>query len=669
MKRLNSVLMSLALLLTMLMVNTQENTTVNAQENTYQDPQGRYTVPVPANWTVTETADYALLAAPDGDLNFYFLVRSTQDDLERVVETGWSLADPDFAGAVEQRQNPPAPAGVDEFLIIQYAFNPADNIVRQAIAQRVGADVHLLLVEASLPALQQRAAQVNIINTGYTITGLTGQTDLTDAAMKPIDDALLAEWTAYIEAVLAEYGIPGAAIAVVHEGNVLFSQGFGTTIQGGDVPVTPSTHMMIGSTGKSLTTTMMAAMVDAGLFDWDTPVIEVLPGFAVADPEISRTITMRNLVCACTGVPRRDFEFIFNANDLTAEDVVESLSSFEFFTAFGEAFQYSNQMVATGGYAAGAATAGGSDSSLFDLYSAALNAYVLEPLNMPNTTVSFEAVMQRNQYATPHGFGLDGQYQVIPVLDEQVLVPVAPAGSHWSTLEDMTAYMIMQLQNGVAADGVQVVSAENLLVTREPQVPLSADESYGLGWFIGKYKGLHQVQHGGNTLGFTSSFVFLPERELGVIVLTNAQYTTQVSTAITHRLFDLVFDDVDAEADAEALTFNQQQYIDSFRTPADRLGVIDAETAAEYVGNYANEALGALSVLFEGGRLIMDIGEFKMELQPLQQTEETSSAGTALVVANPPLTGRPVRFNTTSTGSIEIVFGEGVTEYIFRAVR
>ena len=108
--------------------------------------------------------------------------------------------------------------------------------------------------------------------------------------------------------------------------------------------------MLIGSTTKTMTTLLMAQMVDEGVMTWDTLVTEVLPSFAVADPAITEAITMENLVCACTGVPRRDLELVFNSDELSAEEVVESLETFRFFTDFGEAFQYSNQMVATAGY-------------------------------------------------------------------------------------------------------------------------------------------------------------------------------------------------------------------------------------------------------------------------------------------------------------------------------
>lgn len=113
----------------------------------------------------------------------------------------------------------------------------------------------------------------------------------------------------------------------------------------------------------------------------------------------------------------------------------------------------------------------------------------------------------------------------IKVEDEKVLSPIAPAGTHWSTLEDMTNYLIMALNKGVTVDGVRVVSEENLLTTWQPQVPLSADASYGLGWFVSDYKGAPLMSHGGNTLGFTSDFAFLPEHGLGIVMLANARGT------------------------------------------------------------------------------------------------------------------------------------------------
>ena len=127
-------------------------------------------------------------------------------------------------------------------------------------------------------------------------------------------------------------------------------------------------------------------------------------------------------------MPRRDLELVFNAEVLTAEGIVESLATFEFFTSFGEAFQYSNQLVATGGYAAAAAD-GARFGELYSGYAASLRRRVLDPIGMGATTLSFEEVVARGDYALPHQFSFaDGGYALLELDAERFLTPVAPAG-------------------------------------------------------------------------------------------------------------------------------------------------------------------------------------------------------------------------------------------------
>lgn len=195
---------------------------------------------------------------------------------------------------------------------------------------------------------------------------------------------MLAQIERHTTDLLAQFEIPGAAVAIVQNGEVIYTGGFGVLELGGEEPVTPTTPMMIGSTGKSMTTAMMASMVDDGLFNWDTPVVEILPRFQFSNPELPQQVTLRNLVCACSGVPRRDLVLIFRAEALTAEEVVESLADFQLLTDFGETFQYSNQMVAAGGYAA-AAAAGAGFGQLYQAYVTAMNQRIFKPIGMPNT--------------------------------------------------------------------------------------------------------------------------------------------------------------------------------------------------------------------------------------------------------------------------------------------
>jgi CubicO group peptidase (beta-lactamase class C family) len=424
-------------------------------------------------------------------------------------------------------------------------------------------------------------------------------------------------------------------------------------------------HMMIGSTGKTITTMLMATLVDDGLMDWDTPVVEILPEFRVADPVLTEQITVRNLVCACTGVPRRDLEFLFNADEMSAEDVVESLATFEFFTDFGEAFQYSNQMVATGGYVAAAAS-GGEYGNLFDAYAQAMRERVLDPIGMVNTTLSFEEVQERDHYAIPHGQYLDGEYRPISLQIEKLLIPVAPAGVHWSTVEDMARYLITELNRGVAPDGERVVSAENLQVTWTPQVSMTAESSYGLGWIVDEYKGQPMFHHGGNTGGFTSDLAFLPNADFGIIVLTNARVTNFFNEAVRYRLLEMVFQQ-EFETD-QSITFGYEQYMNAYADLQEQLaGELDVDAVTPYLGRFANEALGeiTLSLAADDEALLLDAGEFQATLLPFLNDEDELEG---YVAYDPPLTGSVLRLTNSETDEPIIVLGEGAIAYTFSSV-
>ena len=285
---------------------------------------------------------------------------------------------------------PAAALDVDELVVVTYARDDDDPIV-QAEARRVGDNVYVLIFTGSLVAFQQRSAQIQVIDTGFQIVEVV-ETNLVGAEPRPFDHELIAEFEAYLIEKMEELEVPGVAIALVQDGDIIYANGFGIRDLNGGEPVTAETLMMIGSSTKSMTTLLMAMLVDQGVFGWDTPVTDILPSFRISDPAVTEQITMRNLVCACTGVPRRDFEWLLNASELDAEDIIESLATFELFTEFGETFQYSNQMVATAGYIA-ALAAGGRYGHLYDDFVALFGERVLGPMGMTRSTFLFDEVV------------------------------------------------------------------------------------------------------------------------------------------------------------------------------------------------------------------------------------------------------------------------------------
>ncbi len=624
----------------------------------YADPQGRFTVPVPTGWEVEAGEGFVAVVSPEGGVRLPIVVVA-DDDPEAAIARAWALAVPGFDLEPYETLEPPSQGGVDRSVVQNYDAGDAGTLY-QAFAQVVGGETYVVLVAAEAEALQRRAAQVNVVVTGLELAAVA-ETDLSGLEPRPVAE-VVPELEAFVTRAMEALGVPGASLAVVAGGEVAYAAGFGVTARGGD-PVTPDTRMMIGSVGKSLTSLLTARLVDEGLLAWDTPAIEVLPEFAVADPELTRTITVRNLLCACTGVPRRDLELTFNAAELSAEDVVASLATFEFFTAFGEAFQYSNQVVATAGYVA-AAAAGAAHGELWDGYAAALAERVLDPIGMSDTTLSFADVAARGDHAVPHQLDLfSGEYLPLDLAVESILLPVAPAGAHWSTANDMARYALTLLRGGVTPDGERVVSAENLAVTWEPQVPVASGVDYGLGWFVAESQGLGLVFHGGNTFGFTSELTLVPDLDLGLVVLTNAQGANAFTQLVGQRLIELLFDRPDETT--ALLEYSAEQLGTALADLAARtLDEVDMAAVEAFLGSYANPHLGTVTLRHEGGRLVLDAGEFQAELRPhLDRRGEPAG----YVMVDGPLASLPVRLGAGEAGD-GIAIGEGALTYAFEPI-
>jgi CubicO group peptidase (beta-lactamase class C family) len=623
----------------------------------YVDPEGRFLVPVPTNWRSVEEGDYALLYSPDERIKIYFLVLKGVE-AEEAAALAWAKVDPSFEAQPSMLQEAPSRSGVSRTLYYDYESS-ADQI-RMAAVEAAGERIYVTLIRAEARAMQERAAQVDMILGGFA-PEVAAQVDLRGVMPQAFGAQQVAELSAYIEDALVRFDVPGAAVAVVQGDEVILLEGFGVRERGQDDPVTAQTRFMIGSVNKTMTTMLMAQLVDKGLMAWDSPVQSIIPQFAVADPAISARMTVRNLVCACSGVPRRDLEYFFNAAEMSAERVIESLRSFDFFTAFGEAFQYSNQLVATGGWVA-AAAAGGRYRELDQAYLELVEAEVFAPIGMSDSTFSFEEVAASGNYAVPHRLSTTGARVPLPVDADRLLLGIAPAGAAWSTAADMSRYLLTQMHRGVTPQGTQVVSAYNLAETWQPQVPVNGTTSYGLGWFVDTYKGQPLLHHGGNTSGFSSDLAFLPEAELGIVVLSNGRLANAFTQAVRFRLWELAFAQAH-EFDARA-AFENTQTVQLSLAPLDGATAVDAVLVAPYLGRYTNPDLGEIQLRFEGESLMIDSGELVMEV--LAAPDQNGAAGSYVINSYiGPVLGMGVHFANDEAGNALLVLVKASDRYPF----
>ncbi len=462
---------------------------------------------------------------------------------------------------------------------------------------------------------------------------------------RPLDPARRADLGRFVERAAAHLRTPGAAVAVIVGGQVVYEQVLGRTELRADAPaIGPTTLFMIGSLTKPMTTLAEASLVDAGVLRWDSKLTELLPTFAVGDPELTRALLLWHSACACSGMPRQDLENLFEFAGVTPERRLASMRAMKPTAPLGATYQYSNLMVAAGGFAA--AHAAYPDRSLGDAYDTLMKTRVFEPIGMVDSTLAFEVAAQR-AHAVPHGLALDGSLRPISVEAEKNVLPIRPAGGVWSSLRDLERYAMTELGRGVSAEGRRVASEASMRARWTSRILDPDGIGYGLGIDVGTYAGQPMLAHDGGALGFGSSMLLLPEASVGIVVLANARTGGDYEqlpfhTVVKRKVFEALFDppEFSAEARLGALVAARAAF-DARRNAGLELAP-DRAWLLGLAGDYAHPSLGPLSIHEVGGAFVVDVGEWQSTFG-----RRVGGGKVHLVFLDPPFAGAELRVETT----------------------
>jgi CubicO group peptidase (beta-lactamase class C family) len=415
------------------------------------------------------------------------------------------------------------------------------------------------------------------------------------------DTTGLGDLDEFITSVMEEWKVPGLAIAVAKDGEVVFSEGFGYRDVDEELPVTSRTLFAIGSISKSFTVTVLGMLEDEGLLDWDEPVRTYLPDFRLHDEVASERMTPRDLVTHRSGLPRHDG--LWYGSDLTRREMYERLRYLEPNRDFRAVFQYQNLMFMTAGYLAGQ-LAGKSWEEL-------VRARIFEPLGMTRSNFSVDESQRSDDFAYPYVKVEDDVRQVnFRNLDE-----IGPAGSINSSVAEMIRYVQFHIDQGTHGDE-QLLSEGNAAQMQTPQMVIPGgieyDElghtSYGMGFFVTTYRGHKLVHHGGGIDGFISLLSFMPRERIGMIVLTNLSGNNPVPTIVTRGVYDrlLGLEPVDwagrvkeAEAKAEEAEEEGEGEERGLRVE----GTSPSHALADYAGTYEHPGYGRIMVQSDGDQL------------------------------------------------------------------
>ncbi|MBG9998675.1 serine hydrolase [Pseudoalteromonas sp. NSLLW24] len=341
-----------------------------------------------------------------------------------------------------------------------------------------------------------------------------------------------------IKASMARFDVPGMAVAIVENDKVIFAKGFGVTNLDTNKKVNKDTLFGIASNTKAFTTAALAKLVDEGKLSWDDRVIDHLPELRLYDSYVTREMRIRDLLSHRSGLGLGQGDLmIWPSTDKSVDEILAGLQYLKPASSFRSKYAYNNLMFVT----AGEVVARVSGMSWNDY----IEKDILQPLHMDNSRAGFSRIPKSNKnWATGH-IPMDGTLHPFFV---NYLEDFRGAGAIASSVSDMSQWLRTQLAGGKMPNGEQLFSEKQQAQMWHPHITSMASKSafesyhqqfrgYGLGWSIEDYHGFKKLGHGGGILGMVSQVTLLPEKNLGIVILSNQQAFGALS-AVTHEVLE-----------------------------------------------------------------------------------------------------------------------------------
>jgi len=586
------------------------------------------TLTVPTGWSVAARAHALLLEPPGGDSHL-MLMSVDAADSATAVASAWQSYGPTESRPVRLVLPQDARNGWDERHIYEYASAPNEKLVVYALAWRADGHWTVTIVEASRATREKYGSGFALLQESLQPAGFQRESFAGKAA-HPLDAERIGLIKDFVNEQMQRFSIPGVGLSLIENGRVVFEGGFGVKTLGKPDPVGADTLFLAASDTKAMTTLLLAELVDEGKLRWDQPVTEVYPSFQLGDADTTRQVRIRHLVCACTGLPRQDLEWLLNYAHATPESSLALLGTMQPTSRFGEVFQYSNLMAAAAGYIAASVLDPGQEIGA--AYDQAMRTRVFEPLGMSRTTFDFASATS-GDHASPHGVNIDGTTVPGSADLDTSIVPVRPAGGMWTSAHDLAQYVAMEMRQGLLPDGRRLVSTENLEERRRPQVSAGYRESYGMGLQANTQRDILILHHGGAMPGYRSEMMFLPEQGVGLVVLTNSDTGGYLTGALFRRLLEVLFDGK-PEASERAMTAAMQRAAQIAKARTQLVVPADPAQAGKLAARYVNPMLGELRVEIKDGTTTFDFGAWHSAVASRRNRDKTISFVTIDPAAN-----------------------------------
>ncbi|MEW6456679.1 MAG: serine hydrolase [Acidobacteriota bacterium] len=419
-------------------------------------------------------------------------------------------------------------------------------------------------------------------------------------AQKSSQKVILKGFSEFVNVTMKEWKVPGLAIAIIKDGEIILSEGFGLRDVKKGLKVTPQTLFAIGSCTKAFTAVSLGILVDEGKLDWDKPVRNYLPTFKLFDPIVTERMTPCDLITHRSGLPGHDL--VWYGSSLTRKELFDRLQYLELSKDFRLVWQYQNLMYLAAGLLV--------EQISGITWEEFVQKRILEPLGMKNSNFSVNESQKASDFALPYREEKN-EVKEIPFRNIDAM---GPAGSMNSNVTEMANWILLNLNKGKFGKN-QIISEANLAQIHFPQMviqqPIKYDElfyaSYGMGWLITAYRGHLMISHGGGIDGFTALVTFMPRDKIGVVILTNMS-GTPIPEIIACNVYDrfLGLDQIpwnkrikDEVAKAKEEAEKAKKDKDKDRKPDTK----PSHPLEEYAGDFEHPGYGVVSIRKEGDDL------------------------------------------------------------------
>lgn len=416
-----------------------------------------------------------------------------------------------------------------------------------------------------------------------------------------------------VNKTLKTFQVPGIAVAVIKDGKIVHLKGYGVRSLNSPEKVNEHTLFGVASNSKAFTAASLGLLVEEGKLNWDDKVIKYIPEFRLYNEYVTQEFTIRDLLThrSGLGLGAGDLMIFPDGNNFTVNDLLRNMQYLKPTSAFRTKYDYDNLLYIIAGEVVARVT--GSSWSEFT------EQRIMQPLGMTRSVASFERLIDTSNIIAAHAM-VEGDLKVI---DRYKLPFAAAAGGIYTSIHDLSKWLVMLLNEGKYGDNLQNRLLTESIIQEQwsPQTILpnrvnspfnTHFTAYGLGWFLSDVKGYKEVTHTGGLPGMVTQVTMLPELELGIIVLTNQQ-SGHAFRSITNTIKQAYlsmepkdwiahFKQQEAKSVADAKIITDQTWKEINAKLKDKKTKINLDT---YTGNFEDKWFGQIEVYKKKNKLYL----------------------------------------------------------------